>query len=369
MRLEERMVHMARKKKRMKLPNGFGSIKYLGGNRRNPYAVYPPVTEWTEKGPVTPKALGYKETWEDAYELLTIYNMEQQGKIKTNTGVFIDRTPTFAEVYNDFYKEKFESDKSKTFSKATHYAIKAAFKHCSPIHNKAVGQLKYEDLQSILNECPLRYATLELIVSFLHQMYAYMLKHELVEKDHSAFLYIPKPDDNESGEPFTEDELKILWENKGDEIIQMILIMCYSGYRIKAYTKMEINLKENYFKGGVKNKTSKDRIVPIHSAILPLVQKRATSNNLLGYTTHDFRIAMYSKLKDLGIDYTKSGKKHTPHDCRHTFSALCEKYKVNENDRRRMLGHSFGNDITNATYGHRTVEELREEIEKIKIPK
>ena len=32
-----------------------------------------------------------------------------------------------------------------------------------------------------------------------------------------------------------------------------------------------------------------------------------------------------------------------------------------------MMGHSFGNDITNAKYGHRTIEDLREEIEKIKV--
>lgn len=68
---------------------------------------------------------------------------------------------------------------------------------------------------------------------------------------------------------------------------------------------------------------------------------------------------MYSTLEELGI------KKHTPHDCRHTFSALCEKYGVNENDRKRMMGHSFGSDITNGIYGHRTTEELRTEIEKI----
>jgi hypothetical protein len=47
---------------------------------------------------------------------------------------------------------------------------------------------------------------------------------------------------------------------------------------------------------------------------------------------------------------------------------LCEKYGVRENDRKRMLGHSFGGDVTNAVYGHRTLEELRTEIEKIKVP-
>ena len=73
-----------------------------------------------------------------------------------------------------------------------------------------------------------------------------------------------------------------------------------------------------------------------------------------------FRDKMYTQLATLGIE------KHTPHDCRHTFSKLCEKYKVAENDRKRMLGHKIG-DITNDTYGHRTLEDLRNEIEKIEI--
>ena len=58
----------------------------------------------------------------------------------------------------------------------------------------------------------------------------------------------------------------------------------------------------------------------------------------------------------------------SPHSCRHTFSRLCESYGVREADRKRMLGHSFGSDITNGVYGHRTLEELRTEIEKIKVP-
>lgn len=32
---------------------------------------------------------------------------------------------------------------------------------------------------------------------------------------------------------------------------------------------------------------------------------------------------------------------------------------MTENDRKRMLGHSFGGDITNKVYGHRTLKELR----------
>ncbi len=148
----------------------------------------------------------------------------------------------------------------------------------------------------------------------------------------------------------------------------MVLIMCYSGFRIKAFTNMETNLKEQYFKGGVKTRASKERIVPIHPAIYDMVKARCNGKNLLHCSANDFRQKMYDALSKLGIANAPTGEKHTPHDCRHTFSRLCEKYEVNENDRKRMMGHSFGNDITNAKYGHRTLEELRTQIEKIKPP-
>ncbi len=41
---------MGRKKKHPNLPNGYGSIRKLSGNRRNPYAVHPPVTEFAPDG-------------------------------------------------------------------------------------------------------------------------------------------------------------------------------------------------------------------------------------------------------------------------------------------------------------------------------
>ena len=56
---------------------------------------------------------------------------------------------------------------------------------------------------------------------------------------------------------------------------------------------------------------------------------------------------------------------HTPHSTRHTFSRLCESYDVKEADRKRMMGHSLKGDVTNGVYGHRSVAELKREVEKI----
>lgn len=353
---------MNKRKKRMKLPNGFGSIKYLGEGRRNPYAVFPPVQKWTAKGPVSPKALAYKPTWEEAYEVLTTYHLEMEGKIKVNRDVFIDRSPLFSEVYDKFYAEKFDNSPKK-LSDATKHSTRAAYLNCSALHNMQMNQIRYDNLQEVINSCPLKHSSMELMVSLLHQMYKYALKYEIVDKDYSQFLYIPKPEDDEGGVPFSEKDLKILWENKDNPVCEMLLIMCYSGFRIKAYTDIEINLQECYFCGGVKTAAGKNRIVPIHSAIQALVKHRWDgTRNLLCLSPSNFRKEMYTTLEELGIE------KHTPHDCRHTFSMLCEKYEVKENDRKRLLGHAFKNDLTNSKYGHRSLNDLRLEIEKIQIP-
>lgn len=122
---------------------------------------------------------------------------------------------------------------------------------------------------------------------------------------------------------------------------------------------MKIDMNEEYFQGGVKTDAGKDRIVPIHPAIVPLVKRRLKR---YGCLIPDKRVNKFGqKLTDW---CRANGMDHTPHHTRHTFSALCEKYEVKENDRKRLLGHAF-KDITNSVYGHRDLEDLRAEIVKL----
>ena len=379
---------MAKRKKYPKLPNGFGSIKFLGKGRRNPYAVHPPTKEFTLDGvPVTPKALCYVDDWMKGFAVLTAYhagtykpgmeldlaNLPQSGDTAVINRILADyikitgktqEAPgkTFSEVYEEFYRYKFERDKSREYSDSLKSSLRAAFRNCSELHERTFNELRHDDLQEVIDCCPLKYSSLRNMVSLLNQMYAYAEMYELCDKDYSAHVKVHIRNDAEHGEAFTEQELQQLWEYKDDSIVEMILIMCYSGFRITAYKTLKIDLKDRYFKGGIKTAAGKDRIVPIHSGIYDLVKRRTRRKRpLLDIPARQFRTAMYETLERLGM------ARHTPHDCRHTFSALCERYGVSENDRKRMLGHSFGNDITNQIYGHREIEDLRHEIEKIKI--
>lgn len=112
-------------------------------------------------------------------------------------------------------------------------------------------------------------------------MYHYARKNNICEKDYSEFIKIGIPEDNEHGVPFSDQELEILWRNHTDPVAEMLLIMCYSGYRISAYLDLELNLNERFFRGGVKTSSSIDRVVPIHSSIYSLVEARIKRHGAL----------------------------------------------------------------------------------------
>lgn len=377
-----------------KLPNGFGSIRYLGKNRRNCYAVHPPATIDAAGKAVRPPAICYVDDWLKGFAVLTAYKagtykpgMENDLPVlpTTDTDTLVTRILadygtikgvegkhpeikklTFAEVYERFMAWKFAE--GTNYSKATKSNYSAAYSYCTTLYDKPFEDLKATNLQKFIdNQKGLKKGSLKAILVLFNQMYKYAIYAEIVSENKSKFVKINKEDDTEHGTAFSEQELKILWKNSADTDVQLILIMCYSGWRIGELENLEVNLDKRYFQGGSKTKAGKDRIVPIHPCIYNFVKSRIdTDGILLNMNKVTYRMfRFYPILEKLGI---VGSPKHTPHDCRHTFSALCEKYGVRENDRKRMLGHSFGSDVTNAVYGHRTLEELRSEIKKIKVP-
>lgn len=381
---------MPKRKKHPRLPNAYGSIRYLGKGRTNPYSVHPPAQDCDAHGNyIRPRALCYVDDWYVGFAVLSSFHAgtykpgdelilkEYRKQSSEDLDLFCQRMladystlcgaqaarkePTFEEVYNLYFEWKYGENAAKKLSVSSRNSTAAAFRHCSPIHDKTFRDLRYNDLQEVVNNCPKKHATKEIIVNLIKQMYKYADINDLCEKDYSRHLKVNIADDEEHGVPFSEEELKALWQHQEDPVVEMLLIMCYSGYRISAYKTIKVDMEQWFFQGGVKTASGKNRIVPMHSCIQPLVERRIKRMRCMISSVASFRAEMYQKLEELNIS------RHTPHDCRHTFSALCEKYHVNDADRKRMLGHSFGSDITNAVYGHRTLEDLRLEIEKIKI--
>lgn len=352
--------------KRKRLRNGFGSIKFLGKGRSCPYGVYPPA-EYDENGKmISKKALAYVRTWEEGFAVLTAYHagVYEPGMQVSLPGdesdesimQYIMRTytlktagATFAEVYDRYYKWKFATGE---LSSSAEKLTRVCFNLLHPIHHVVFADLRHETLQKALLSLDCSKSTKSSARSLIKGMYKYAMISDLVSKDYSQYLKI---DGAEAvhGKAFTADEIRALWARQSEQD-KILLIMIYSGFRISEYQTLTVDLRQGYFQGGIKTKAGKGRIVPIHSAIRPLVEER---------------IARYGKLKipepqTMRARMRKTG--HSPHDTRHTFSALCETYKVPEADRKRLLGHAL-QDVTNGVYGHRTLEELRESIEMIRV--
>lgn len=369
------------KAKHPKLPNGFGSIKKLSGKRTNPYGVYPPVTEFRENGsPVTPKALCYVPDWYTGFYALMCYkngNFDKEDFLRSeltdsgNKNEVIKKiiaayngqsrlareSKSFSDVYAEFFSYKYERDKTRQYSQSSIEATKAAYRHAKELYDKPFQSLRTEDLQLVIDNCDKKHATKEHIRNLFRQMYDYAYSHDLCDRKYSDHVRINTPDDDEKGEPFAEDEIAAIWSHANDNnILQAVLIMIYSGFRISAYAKLDINFEEQYFRGGVKTSSGKNRIVPFNHEIISFIDPE---NPLFRLSAPRFRIYFYDALEGIGI------KNHTPHDCRHTFSWLCDKYKVDALAKKMLMGHALGNDVTDLKYGHRTVDELRNEINKI----
>lgn len=385
---------MAKKRKKYpKLPNNFGSIRYLGKNRRNCFAVHPPATP-DETGKLKrPPAICYVDDWIKGFTVLTAYKagtyqpgMERTLEVSPTMDIDTlisrliadyntikgveDKHPeikklTFSEVYEQFYIWKFPEGTNLSYSSKEAY--RTAYTNCTALHNRIFEDLKAPDLQKVIDDCPLKKESLSIILTLFKQMYKYAVYAEIVSENKAQYVKINIENDTEHGTPFSDQEMQVLWNHTDDQEVQLILIMCYSGWRIGEVANLTIDFEQKFYQGGSKTKAGKNRIVPIHPAVYDFVMNKVkTQEKLLTYTQKYHRDKFfYPTLERLGI---VGNPKHTPHDCRHTFSMLCEKYGVRENDRKRMLGHSFGGDVTNAVYGHRTLEELREEIEKIKVP-
>lgn len=339
-----------------RLPNGYGSIKKLTGKRRRPYVAYPPVKDYLDSGSAVKRnALGYFETYQEAMDCLVEFNKNPYDVDEINA--------TFKKVYDAMYAEKY-NDPKKSYSRSSQKGYEQGIKHCKPLWDRKIREIKSEEMQSILDNCDKKHATIENVKRVMTHTFRFALKKDIINKDYSKFIQIKQPDDDESGVPFTEEEIKTLWENVADDNVKVVLFMIYTGVRVSELNTMTFH--DTYMIGGLKTEAGKQRIIPYCEFIkefLPLIQSIDLRGN---YIREEI---FHPTMRKYGMTMSSKNTTHTPHDARHTFGWLCDKYKVDKLSKKKMIGHTFDEDIDESVYGHRTLEELISEINKIKMPK
>lgn len=342
--------------------NGYGSCHKIGGSKKRAKPFRARVTdgwEWdAEKGKAIQKyrTIGYYESRREGLIALAEYN---KNPAKRGTADL-----TFADVYELWLSHK------KPEGQALR-AYKNAYKHSEMLHKMKMKDIKVEHLETAMSNVTVGVAAQKLLKTFWNQVFDFAMSRDIIHKNYSKSVRTKDKDSNQSSrQPFTKEEIQLLWNNVDKvEGVDTILILIYTGMRpseLLGIHKDNVYCEERYMIGGIKTDAGRDRVIPIHKSVLPLIERRLQSS--------DYLVAN-KKGEPMSYELFRStcfvpamgalGLKHTAHECRHTGVSLMTMAGIDDRLVKKIVGHSTG-DIT-ARYTHAYIETLVNAIDKIEI--
>jgi integrase len=201
-------------------------------------------------------------------------------------------------------------------------------------------------------------------------IFDYATQNDIVSKNYAKFIKIEEKIEK-TGSIFTDEEIQTLWKHSEEPIARMLLILIYTGMRIGELLQMNkdtIHLDECYMVGGSKTEAGKDRVIPIHNDILPLVKMQLGDNKWL-YQTSKGNPTNYSNLSPVANKYMlKLGMNHKFHDARKTAISLMHTAGIPMETIKIIVGHA-GTDVTEKVYLYKNIHELVETVNRMKIKK
>ena len=376
----------AKNNKRRRLPNGFGQISEIKNrNLRNPFRAMVTVGKTQDGKPICKplKPESYFPTYNDAYAALVEYNKNPYD---------LEPSITVKELYDKWSEEYFKTLKAEGSVRG----VESAWAYCSAVYGMRVMDVRARHIKGCMEEGTATVRGKEQhpsasmknkIKSLFNLMLDYALEYELVDRNYSRTFNLTEETIKEIQTvkqehiPFSEDEMRRLWAHVDDKrFVDVMLIQCYSGWRPQELGLLElenVDLENWTFQGGMKTDAGMDRVVPIHSKIRPLVERKYKEALSIGskylFNCTDGRSGKptmmtyqrYQKGFGMVRDELKLNPEHRPHDGRKHFVTAAKKAGVDEYAIKYMVGYKIS-DITEKVYTQREFEWLKTEIEKIK---
>ena len=350
----------------MRLPNGFGNVSKLPGNRRKPYRVRVTVGwEMDEAAGINRqkfKTIGYYETKEEG--LIALGNYHQTPYDMDSSKI------TFAEVF-----EKWSAEHYTKVSDSNVKGYNAAYRLCTMLYKMRFTDIRLAHLQGVIDTCGKNYPTLRKLKALFSQLYKFAMRNDLCGKDYAQHIdikqYYDKNPNALDRKPFTKEEVQKVWNWKdSNEYMTVILMLIYSGVRIGELLdlkKENVNLSEKWIDIKASKTKAGIRKVPIAEKVLPLFEYWMNKNDceyLLSTPEgkhFDYRNYYDSYWMPL---IEQMGMQHRPHDTRHTCISLLTVAGVQDKIIKKIVGHK-GQSVTEVVYTHFEIQELLEAINKI----
>lgn len=350
----------------MRLPNGFGNVSKLPGNRRKPYRVR--VTVGWEMDDITGinrqkfKTIGYYETKEEG--LIALGNFHQNPYDMDSSKI------TFEEVF-----QKWSAEHYPKISDSNVKGYNAAYRLCAMLYKMRFVDIKKSHMQGVIDNCGKNYPTLRKLKALFSQLYKFAMQNDLCGKDYAKYIDINQYQDKNPNaynrKPFSKEEIQTVWNWKNsNEYISVILMLIYTGVRIGELLdlkKDKVNLAEKWFDITASKTKAGIRKVPIAEKVLPYFEYWMNKNDceyLL--STPDGKHFEYRNYYDSYWTplIQQMGMQHRPHDTRHTCISLLTVAGVQDKIIKKIAGHK-GQSVTEIVYTHFEIQELLEAINKI----
>lgn len=337
----------------MKNPNGYGTVVRLSGNRRKPYAVRK-TKGWNDKGHPIYLTIGYYATRKEGMIALAEYN----------------KSPYDVDLKNITLKELYEQWSQTILlklGKSLQGSLKSAYRHIQKLEDKKYRDIRSLHMQDTIDSCGRGYSTQGAIKNLWGHLDRYAMELDVIPKMYSA-LTTSAPVEDSNKQPFTDEEVNLLWRHAEEEWVDTVLIMLYTGWRILEFCTLrtdQVDLNEMTMKGGIKTRNGKGRIIPIHSRIQSLVKARYRPESVFYLADENgsqlsapkFRRIFKNTLQKYGIS-------HLPHETRHTFRTRLDTAGGNKKCIDLLMGHK-SRDVGERIYTHKSIDELRQTIELI----
>lgn len=332
-----------------RLPNHSGSITKLSGERTKPFLAREGKTG-------KQRCIGTFKTYEKALEALVAYNREPWDL--DNNHVTLQRL-----------WEAFLETKSPQLGQSSLNQLKTAYKRCEDLYNREYASIKAYEMQAVVDAYDKSKSSKAMVKNLFRHLDLFARELDVSTKMYSDLVKVNGGTPRKIKQIFTQEEVDKLWEGADKPFYDTVLFMLYTGFRVSEMFDLKvdnIDMCEMYMRGGCKTDAGRNRIVPIHSKILPIVEENMAKSEdgylferngrQIYYKTYRTRMWM-PVMEDLGCQ-------HTPHECRHTFRSWLDSAGAQKTCIDKIMGHSSGH-VGEDVYTHKTIYELKKAIEMV----
>lgn len=337
----------------MRRANGTGTIRKSKEKRRKPWAAIRSSANGKRV------LIGYFET-----------------KAAAEQALALDTIIPASELKNLTVKEVFEAwKKTRAYtrlSRQTRDNYNAAFAHMKRFHTVKFRDMRQEHWQRCIDTSTARsFSSQNKIKILAKRLSDYAVNSDIVFKSYASGLITDREKKSDIT-VFSETEIKKLFDNDKAPFVDSILILIYTGLRIREFLslkKFQVDIKNMVIRGGSKTAAGHDRVIPIHKKIQKYVLNISESSTEYFYVhKHNGEVIPWSywgylknykqTLESLGIEYK------SPHKTRHTFVSMLDERGGDDTALAKVTGHADPN-FSKKRYSHPDIERLRRAVDKI----